>query len=162
MKLSTVVFGSLALALTGITIYMSMNPSNEESFAKEFAQFRLKYKKLYASKSELQYRYEVFAQAMREIKAHPKDSSYQVGVNQFTDLTWDEFKQGYLQEDTPNTLFEGEAPLTKDIDHTEYTTGVKNQGMCGSCWAFSTTGSFEYFLNKKDEKKGDDRIDLSE
>jgi len=99
---------------------------------------------------------------MKRIEAHPADSSFTIGVNQFSDLTWEEFKQGYLTEETENTLFAGEAPESKEIDHTTYTTDVKNQGQCGSCWAFSTTGSFEYFLNKKDDLKKDDRINLSE
>jgi cathepsin H len=99
---------------------------------------------------------------MKEIEAHPANSSYTVGVNQFTDLTWEEFKQGYLTEEVENKTFLGEAPSSKDLDWKRYTTEIKNQGMCGSCWAFSTTGSMEAHLNKQKEQTGDDKYDLSE
>jgi len=82
--------------------------------------------------------------------------SYWLGMNKFADLTIDEFvKQmnGYnvtmRQSRAPNqrvfafdpTL--GDLPDTVDWRDKGYVTGIKDQGQCGSCWAFSSTGSLE-------------------
>jgi len=99
-------------------------------------------------------RYRTFKDNVDFIADHNKNHAdalgYTVGINEFADMTNAEFKRtmtGYNALQKPKfeeVLFdESAAPASVDWTTKNAVTPVKNQGQCGSCWAFSTTGSVE-------------------
>ncbi|CAO2161362.1 unnamed protein product [Urochloa humidicola] len=122
-----------------------------------FERWLSRHGKAYASLEEKLRRFEVFRDNLEHIdETNRKVSSYWLGLNEFADLTHDEFKAAYLGLDRCSTQkasssstfrYEGveAASLPKSVDWRKKgaVTGVKNQGQCGSCWAFSTVAAVE-------------------
>ena len=81
--------------------------------------------------------------------------AFTLAMNKFGDLTSVEFARLYngfnatqkLTNSKPNAVFtynpNVKVPDSIDWRTQGYVTPVKDQGQCGSCWAFSTTGSLE-------------------
>ncbi|KAF4653816.1 hypothetical protein FOL47_010280 [Perkinsus chesapeaki] len=100
-------------------------------------------------------------------ETNAKNLSYRLGINKFTHLTNDEFRsmmslRGLVSYRASGLRSSGKSDrdvfkftgslddLPKSVDWRKegYVTPVKNQGQCGSCWAFSATGALEGLYKK--------------
>jgi len=121
-------------------------------YRSEFEQWVQVFNKSYASPVELEHRYRVFVENMLYIEDfNAKNQDVKLGMNLFGDLSYAEWRRTYLGcyksraslEENVAVLDEAKVPLDVDWRTKGAVTPVKNQGQCGSCWAFSTTGSVE-------------------
>ncbi|MQM17132.1 hypothetical protein Taro_050100 [Colocasia esculenta] len=120
--------------------------------ALSFARFARRYAKRYDSVEEVRRRFGIFVENLELIRTSNRmGRPYTLGVNEFADMTWEEFRAQHLgAAQTCSATLKGNhkvtdvvLPDTKDWREAGIVSPVKNQGSCGSCWTFSTTGALE-------------------
>jgi xylem cysteine proteinase len=126
----------------------------------EFQAWKTEYGVEYATQEEETYREMVFLKNKVAIEERNKKRSHvTLGLNQFADVHPLEFTARHLNGYSPNDregtgrMYDAEMgtlPSYVDWVAKGAVTPVKNQGQCGSCWSFSTTGAVEgaWFLAK--------------
>jgi len=154
----------IVIAMVAATFAASEPEGMEGAFYQHMQKFDLKFK----DGAEFVQRLKIFSENVDMINAHNSDSTntFKLGQNKFTHLTHSEFQDAVHVGGTrvPNLRkapapFLHEAPrdmssVPTSIDWVANgaVTDVKDQGNCGSCWSFSTTGSLEgaYYNKYKD------------
>jgi C1A family cysteine protease len=123
---------------------------SEDSYRVAFTSFMREHGKVY-SHDEFSGRYKTFKNNLDIINYYNSkpNASFKLAMNKFGDLTKEEFKSIYTGLKVANkvrnevTLSTVGLPSTVDWRKQNAVTPIKNQGQCGSCWSFSTTGSLE-------------------
>jgi len=131
----------------------SSAPLTEVQQEEMFTAFMQQYSKVYTH-DEFVNRFDTFKNNLEIIRQHNTltNSTYTMGINEFADLSFAEFKgkyfgyshreMEYLRSKNYHQVVAA-APTAVDWRTKNAVTPVKDQGQCGSCWAFSTTGSTE-------------------
>ncbi|XP_065057726.1 procathepsin L-like isoform X2 [Rhopilema esculentum] len=148
----------MKLILFLIPLVAGMYVPSEHDIMKDAAwiEWKLKHGKFYKETKEESVRRAVWGMNLQDILRHNAEGghSYKKGLNHLSDLTHTEYKEttvGCVR--VPEKLFNKTAkfmklanvklPASVDWRTAGYVTPVKNQGQCGSCWSFSSTGALE-------------------
>lgn len=168
---TAVILGITVMAMIGAMTYMNsdrlynLRGSDHELRVALFKDWAREFNRSYGV-GESEMRFKLWSKTYDFVQKHNAkgDETWEAGLNQFSDLSTEEWSSLHLgfkyDPDRPRTnvviLDEveetGPTPGSVDWRKKGAVTAIKDQGSCGSCWTFSSTGALEglHQINKKE------------
>ncbi|PON73823.1 Cyseine protease [Trema orientale] len=157
LQMTSIFAATLLLVLAMWTSQAQCRILNDEiSMSDRHEQWMARYGRTYKDDEEKELRFEIFKKNVEFIESFNKaeNKAYKLGLNEFTDLTNEEFRasrNGYKKSSNIlrsfYTSFKYEnvtiVPSSLDWRKKGAVTPVKDQGQCGCCWAFSAVAATE-------------------
>jgi len=135
----------------------------EDPHGYSFEQYVVDFGKSYATAGDFELHKALFEARVAEVIAHNSEVglSWKKGINKFSDMTVEQFKAHLGHSSSMSRTMRAQMPLAPEsqvrledlptsVDWREkkIVTPVKDQGGCGSCWAFAATETIESTLTQ--------------
>ncbi|KAG8492172.1 hypothetical protein CXB51_009593 [Gossypium anomalum] len=148
-------FGTLASLSMSLTFH-------ESAIVDKHEQWIVDYGRKYESKLQKEKGLNIFKENLNYIESFNNggNRSFKLGLNEFADMTYDEFiatHTGYKMQDnltmsqSTSLMDENFSDVPTNFDWREKgaVTHIKNQGQCGCCWTFSAVAAVEGIIQIK-------------